>query len=115
MNLFGTTDAAIDIGPETSHVFVKGRGVVFSGRTDELRTASSAGTLPKLISACLDRAGIRRGMFRPKIHAVLTVDHGIGAGGRRMFTEAAEFAGAKRVLLIELPMAAAIGAGVQVS
>ena len=115
MNLFGTTDVAIDIGPETSHVLVKGRGIVFSGCTDELRAASGASTLSELISACLDRAGIRRGMFRPKIRAVLTADHGIGEGEKRRFQDAATIAGAKGPLLIELPMAAALGAGVPVS
>ncbi len=115
MNLFGTTDIAIDIGPETSHVLVKGRGIVFSGRTDELRASSGAGTLPELISACLGRAGIRRGVFRPKIRAVLTADHGIGEGEKRRFQDAATIAGVKGPLLIELPMAAAIGAGVPVS
>lgn len=115
MNLFGTTDAAIDIGPETSHVFVKGRGIVFSGRTDELRAASGASSLSGLISECLARAGIRRGMFRPKIRAVLTADHGIGEGEKRRFQDAATIAGVKGPLLIELPMAAAIGAGVPVS
>lgn len=115
MNLFGTTDVAIDIGPETSHVIVKGRGIAFSGRTEELRASSGASALPGLISACLDRAGIRRGMLRPKVRAVLTVCHDIGEGEKRRVQEAATIAGVKMPVLIELPMAAAIGAGVPVA
>jgi len=115
MSLFGNTDVAIDIGPETSHVFVKGRGVVFSGRTEELRAASGAKELPALISECLARAGIRRGMFRPKIRAVLTVRYGLGETAKREFQEAATLAGVRYVVLIELPMSCAIGAGMPVS
>ena len=115
MSLFGKTDVAIDIGPETSHVFVKARGVVFSGRTEELRAASGAKELPALISECLSRAGIRRGMFRPRIRAVLTVNYGIGEAEKQRFQEAGTVAGAKVVILIELPMACAIGAGMPVS
>lgn len=115
MSLFGKTDVAIDIGPETSHVFVKARGVVFSGRTEELRAASGAKELSALISECLARAGIRRGMFRPAIRAVLTVNYGIGEAEKQRFQEAGTVAGAKVVFLIDLPMACAIGAGMPVS
>ena len=115
MNLFGKTDVAIDIGPETSHVCVRGRGIVFSGRTEEMRAASGAKELSALMSECLARAGIRRGMFRPAIRAVLTVDHGIGDAEKREFEDAATQAGAKAVFLLELPMASAIGAGLPIS
>ena len=115
MNLFGKTDVAIDIGPETSHVCVRGRGIVFSGRTAEMRAASGAKELSALMSECLARAGIRRGMFRPAIRAVLTVNHGIGEAEKRRFEDAATKAGAKAVFLIELPMASAIGAGLPIS
>ncbi len=115
MNLFGTTDVAIDIGPETSHVLVKGRGIVFSGRTDELCASSGAGTLPELISECLGRAGIRRGVFRPKIRVVMAIDHCNADVEKRRFEEAATLAGSNGTWLFEIPMAAAIGAGVPVS
>lgn len=115
MNLSGKTDVAIDIGPETSHVFIRGRGIVFSGRTEELRAESGATSLSGLISTCLARSGIRHGFFRPAIRAVLTCRPCAGAAEKDGATAEARSAGAKDVLLIELPMACAIGAGLPVS
>ena len=115
MMLFWNTDVAIDIGPETSHVFVRGRGIAFSGRTEDLRASSGATSLSDMVSACLERAGIRRGWFRPAIRVVLTCRLCAGVAEKRMVEDAARSAGAKVVFLIDLPMACAIGAGLPIS
>ena len=115
MRSFWTTDVAMDIGLETTHVIVKGRGIVFSGSTEDLRASSGASSISDLISACLERAGIRRGWFRPAIRVVLTCRPCIGGAEKQRLQEAATMAGAKAIFLIELPMACAIGAGLPVS
>lgn len=115
MRSLWTTDVAMDIGLETTHVIVKGRGIVFSGSTDDLRPSSGASSISDLISACLARAGIRRGWFRPAIRVVLTCRPCIGGAEKQRLQEAATMAGAKAIFLIELPMACAIGAGLPVS
>ncbi len=119
MNLFGHADVAIDLGRGASHVFARGRGIVFSGRTEGLLPATGgdadSATLTRKISECLAKAGLRRGMFRPEIRAVLIARHGIADVEKRALEDAARAAGAGKCFLVEEPVAAAIGAGLPVS
>src|SRR5206468_2538265 len=68
----------------------------------------------RTVLSCLHLvSGIRRGLFNPQI--IICVPSGSTAVERRAIREAAESAGARRVFLIEEPMAAAIGAGLPVT
>ena len=67
----------------------------------------------ELIRHFIRKAHIRRGLFNPQI--IICVPSGSTAVERRAIREAAESAGARRVFLIEEPMAAAIGAGLPVT
>lgn len=67
----------------------------------------------ELIRHFIRKARIRRGLFNPQI--IICVPSGSTAVERRAIREAAESAGARRVFLIEEPMAAAIGAGLPVT
>src|ERR1043166_7602972 len=67
----------------------------------------------ELIRHFIRKAHIRRGLFNPQI--IICVPSGSTAVERRAIREAAESAGARRVFLIEEPMAAAIGVGLPVT
>ncbi len=56
-----------------------------------------------------------KGAFFTKAHVIICIPSGVTAVERRAVKEAAENAGAKKVNIIEEPMAAAIGAGLPVS
>lgn len=56
-----------------------------------------------------------RGSLFSKAHVIICIPSGVTAVERRAVKEAAENAGAKKVSIIEEPMAAAIGAGLPVS
>ncbi|MCH5349225.1 MAG: rod shape-determining protein [Oscillospiraceae bacterium] len=60
------------------------------------------------------RKALRGAMFS-KAHVIICIPSGVTAVERRAVKEAAENAGAKKVSIIEEPMAAAIGAGLPVS
>jgi rod shape-determining protein MreB len=66
----------------------------------------------EMIRHFIRKAHIRRRLFNPQI--IICVPSGSTAVERRAIREAAESAGARRVFLIEEPMAAAIGAGLPV-
>jgi rod shape-determining protein MreB len=67
----------------------------------------------EMIRHFIRKAHIRRGLRNPQI--IICVPSGSTAVERRAIREAAESAGARRVFLIEEPMAAAIGAGLPVT
>src|SRR5213082_2414775 len=67
----------------------------------------------EMIRHFIRKAHIRPGLFNPQI--IICVPSGSTAVERRAIREAAESAGARRVFLIEEPMAAAIGAGLPVT
>jgi rod shape-determining protein MreB len=67
----------------------------------------------ELIRHFIRKAHIRRGLFNPQI--IICVPSGSTAVERRAIREAAESAGARRVFLIEEPMAASIGAWLPVT
>src|SRR5712672_65179 len=67
----------------------------------------------EMIRHFIRKAHIRRGLRSPQI--VVCVPSGSTAVERRAIRESAESAGARRVFLIEEPMAAAIGAGLPVT
>src|SRR4051812_12018830 len=67
----------------------------------------------EMIRHFIRKAHIRRSLFNPQI--IICVPSGSTAVERRAIREAAESAGARRVFLIEEPMAAAIGAGLPVT
>jgi len=92
----------IDLGTATVRIYVKGEGVVVNERADRKRT------LRELIG----KANGRPRLFRPDV--VVSVPSAVTSGERRAVTEAAISAGARQVWLIDEPLAAAMGAGLQI-
>ena len=139
--LFGfmSADMAIDLGTANTLVYVKGRGIVLAepsvvaiadvrGKKQVLAVGEEAkqmlGRTPGNISAIrplreemikhfIRKVHARRGFSSPLI--IVCVPSGSTAVERRAIQESAESAGARKVMLIEEPMAAAIGAGLPVT
>lgn len=65
-----------------------------------------------MIRYFIEKAHRRKGFFSPRI--IICVPYGLTQVERKAVKEAAEAAGAREVFLIEEPMAAAIGAGVDI-
>jgi rod shape-determining protein MreB len=136
-----SADMAIDLGTANTLVYVKGRGIVImnvKGKKQVLAVGEEAklmlGRTPGNIEAIRPlRDGViadfevaeemikhfirkvhnRRTFASPQI--IVCVPSGSTAVERRAIQESAESAGARRVFLIEEPMAAAIGAGLPVT
>jgi rod shape-determining protein MreB len=134
--LFGllSADMAIDLGTANTLVYVKGRGIVLNEPSVVALTTRRG---KKVVLAVGDEAKMMLGViadfdvaesmiehFIRKVHnrrsfasplVVICVPSGSTAVERRAIQESAESAGARRVYLIEEPMAAAIGAGLPVN
>jgi rod shape-determining protein MreB len=140
-----SADMAIDLGTANTLVYVKGRGIVLNepsvvaiaeekGKKKVLAVGDEAkmmlGRTPGYIQAIRPlRDGViadfevaeemirkvhnRRSFASPLV--IVCVPSGSTAVERRAIQESAESAGARRVFLIEEPMAAAIGAGLPVT
>ncbi len=66
----------------------------------------------KMLDYFLTKSGAKRGIFRPRV--LIGVPSGITQVEKKAVIEAAVLAGAKQALVIEEPMAAAVGAGLPV-
>src|SRR5580765_7778734 len=134
-----SADMAIDLGTANTLVYVKGRGIVLNepsvvaiaslrgkkqvlGRTPgniqairPLRDGVIADfeVAEEMIKHFIRKVHNRRSFASPQI--IVCVPSGSTAVERRAIQESAESAGARRVFLIEEPMAAAIGAGLPVT
>lgn len=67
----------------------------------------------ELLRALIRKVHRGRGFLKPRI--IVCVPHGVTAVERRAVQESAQSAGAREVILIEEPMAAAIGAGLPIT
>ena len=112
------TDFALDIGSSRVRVYEAGKGVVLDETIEELVDEAEIGGGDRIAAACraaFVRVGARKCFVSRIKRAVLAVPSGIGDVQKRVFEEAARRAGAPEVFLLESPMAAAIGAGEEVS
>ena len=113
------TDLALDIGLTRVRVFEAGKGVVLDVPVEDLvEEASFRDRGERLAAVCREafsRVGARGRFVSHVRRAVFSVPHGIGELQKRVYEDAGRRAGASQVLLIESPMAAAIGAGLPVS
>ena len=125
---FLSADMAIDLGTANTLVYVKSQGIVLDeaklmlGRTPgnieairPLRDGVIADfeVAQEMIRHFIRKVHKRRSFASPQI--VICVPSGATPVERRAIREAAESAGARRVFLIEEPMAAAIGANLPVT
>ena len=107
-----SADMAIDLGTANTLVYVKGRGIVLN-EPSVVAIAEVKGK--KHVLAVGDEAKLMLGRTPGNIQIIVCVPSGSTAVERRAIQESAEAAGARRVFLIEEPMAAAIGAGLPVT
>jgi rod shape-determining protein MreB len=140
-----TRAVGIDLGTSNTLVYVKGKGIVVRepsvvavsdgeivamgekaremlGRTPEAITAvkpvqdgviANFSITRKMLRYLLARVCGRRRMFRPQV--CICIPSGATAVEKRAVIEATLAAGAKRAMPVEEPMAAAIGAGLEVT
>jgi len=113
------TDFALDIGSTRVRVFEAGKGVVLDVPVEDLVDAASVSDrgerLAAVCRAAFVRVGARRRFVSYVKRVLLSVPSGIGEVQKRVYEDAARLAGASDVFLVESPMAAAIGAGEEVS
>ena len=116
---FKRTDFALDIGSKHVRVFEADKGVVLDASIEDLvdeATFRDCGErLAAVCRAAFVRVGARRRFVSRIKRVLLSVPSGIGEVEKRAYEDAARGAGASVVFLVESPMAAAIGAGCEVS
>ena len=113
------TDFALDIGTKHVRVFEANKGVVLDAPiedlVDEATFRDRGERLAAVCRAAFVRVGARRRFVSRIKRVLLSVPSGIGEVEKRAYEDAARGAGASVVFLVESPMAAAIGAGCEVS
>ena len=113
------TDFALDIGTKHVRVFEANKGVVLDAPivdlVDEATVRDRGERLAAVCHAAFVRVGARRRFVSRIKRVLLSVPSGIGEVEKRAYEDAARGAGASVVFLVESPMAAAIGAGCEVS
>lgn len=113
------TDFALDIGSKHVRVFEAEKGVVLDASiedlVDEATFRDRGERLAAVCRAAFVRVGARRRFVSRIKRVLLSVPSGIGEVEKRAYEDAARGAGASVVFLVESPMAAAIGAGCEVS
>ncbi len=113
------TDFALDIGTKHVRVFEANKGVVLDAPiedlVDEATFRDRGERLAAVCHAAFVRVGARRRFVSRIKRVLLSVPSGIGEVEKRTYEDAARGAGASVVFLVESPMAAAIGAGCEVS
>jgi actin-like ATPase involved in cell morphogenesis len=116
---FKRTDFALDIGSKHVRVFEADKGVVLDASiedlVDEATFRDRGERLAAVCHAAFVRVGARRRFVSRIKRVLLSVPSGIGEVEKRAYEDAARGAGASVVFLVESPMAAAIGAGCEVS
>jgi rod shape-determining protein MreB len=119
-----SADMAIDLGTANTLVYVKGRGIVLNepsvvaiatvkGKKQVLAVGDEAKMMLGRTPGNIEAIRPLRSFASPQV--IVCVPSGSTAVERRAIQESAESAGARRVFLIEEPMAAAIGAGLPVT
>jgi rod shape-determining protein MreB len=93
-------DMAVDLGTANTLVYVRGRGIVLNETTE------------RMLRYFIQKVHKRRRTARPRL--VICVPSGITGVEQRAVKDAGYQAGARKVFIIEEPMAAAIGAGLPV-
>ena len=141
--MFFSKDIGIDLGTANTLVYMKGRGIIIREpsvvavdiRTDKVccvgqeakevigRTPESVVTVRPLVDSLdwknkgaedlIRRAAGTGFLVRPRV--VICVPSGVTGVERRAVRDVTEQAGARKVLVIEEPMAAALGAGLPVA
>lgn len=113
------TDFALDIGSTHVRVFEADKGVVLDAPIEDLldeTTSRDRGErLAAVCCAAFIRVGARRRFVSRIKRVLLSVPSGIGEVEKRVYEDAVRRAGAREVFLLESPMAAATGAGCEVS
>lgn len=107
------TDRAKYVGQEAKDVIGRTPGSIVAVRPLKDGVIADFEITTTMLEEFIKKA--TKGSFFPKTHVVICIPSGVTAVERRAVKEAAENAGAKRVNIIEEPMAAAIGAGLPVS
>ncbi|MHC4186531.1 MAG: rod shape-determining protein, partial [Planctomycetota bacterium] len=116
-----STDMGIDLGTCTTLVCVRDRGIVLNepsvvavrkGTNTVLNNGEAVGLVAREMLGKTP-GSIRGGPVRPRV--VIAVPSGITAVERRAVIDSAERAGARRVYLVDEPMAAGIGAGLPIT
>jgi len=116
-------DMGIDLGTCTTLVCVRDKGIVLNeGKTPGSISAirplkdgviSDFEITEAMLSYFIRKVHGRGGLVRPRV--VIAVPSGITAVERRAVMDSAERAGARRVYLVDEPMAAGIGAGLPIT
>ncbi len=101
------------VGEEAKHMVGRTPGNIEAIRPLRDGVIADFEVAEEMIKAFIRRVHPRRGLASPRV--VICVPSGSTAVERRAIQESAESAGARRVFLIEEPMAAAIGAGLPVT
>lgn len=107
------TDRAKYVGQEAKDVIGRTPGSIVAVRPLKDGVIADFEITTTMLQEFIKKA-LRGSMFA-KAHVIICIPSGVTAVERRAVKEAAENAGAKKVNIIEEPMAAAIGAGLPVS
>ncbi len=107
------TDRAKYVGQEAKDVIGRTPGSIVAVRPLKDGVIADFEITTTMLQEFIKKA--MKGTFFSKANVVICIPSGVTAVERRAVKEAAENAGAKRVNIIEEPMAAAIGAGLPVS
>ncbi|MDE5577187.1 MAG: rod shape-determining protein [Oscillospiraceae bacterium] len=107
------TDRAKYVGQEAKDVIGRTPGSIIAVRPLKDGVIADFEITTTMLQEFIKKA-LRGSMFA-KAHVIICIPSGVTAVERRAVKEAAENAGAKKVNIIEEPMAAAIGAGLPVS
>lgn len=107
------TDRAKYVGQEAKDVIGRTPGSIVAVRPLKDGVIADFEMTTTMLQEFISKA--QKGSFFSKVRVVICIPSGVTAVERRAVKEAAENAHAKRVSIIEEPMAAAIGAGLPVS
>ena len=107
------TDKARYVGQEAKDVIGRTPGSIIAVRPLKDGVIADFDITTTLLQQFIEKA--LKGSFMPKARVIICIPSGVTAVERRAVKEAAENAGAKKVSIIEEPMAAAIGAGLPVA
>lgn len=107
------TDKVKSVGQEAKDVIGRTPGSIVAVRPLKDGVIADFDITTSMLQEFIRKALV--GTFTPKKRIIICIPSGVTAVERRAVKEAAENAGAKRVSIIEEPMAAAIGAGLPVA
>ena len=102
----------VAVGSEAVEILAKTPGNITALRPLRDGVIADYETTETMLRSFLNRPGMRGFMKRPRI--VISLPYGVTEVEKRAAIDAGKSAGAKEVILIDEPMAAALGAGLQV-